>query len=148
MNVLFVCRGNAGRSQMAEAIFNHIVSSPHHSVSVGTKVLNKDGSSAEGTVLGELAATENVVAALASVGIDVRGAIRKQITEEMVQQADVVVTMAEPETEQEYLASLPGLIRWEVTDPKGMDLAGTQIVLDEIHQKVAALIKELSLETK
>ena len=148
MNVLFVCRGNAGRSQMAEAVFNHMISSPHSSSSVGTKVFNKDGSSADGTILGQLLATEKVVSSLAAIDIDASKAVRTQITEELVNSADLVVNMAEKGTEPEYLAKHPNVIRWEVVDPKEMSFVGTQTVLDHIVQLVEKLVDELSLETK
>jgi arsenate reductase (thioredoxin) len=34
--VLFVCRQNAGRSQMSEALFNRAASGAHHALSAGT----------------------------------------------------------------------------------------------------------------
>lgn len=41
LDVLFVCRANLGRSQMAQAMFNRL--SKHQSTSAGTMVLEMDG---------------------------------------------------------------------------------------------------------
>lgn len=77
--VLFVCVHNSGRSQMAEAFFNRLAGGKARAVSAGTEP-------------GEKVHPE-VVQAMKEVGIDISGNRPKLLTEEMLAQANRVVTM-------------------------------------------------------
>lgn len=103
MKILFVCRGNVGRSQMAEALFNQKAPNGFIATSVGTKVFDKEGNSCEGEMLENRVGAEHVVATLKEVGVDASKATRNQITKEAFDESDVVVVMAEKETLQDYL---------------------------------------------
>ena len=77
--VLFVCVGNSGRSQMAEAFFNQLANGKARAISAGTK----PAANVEPTV----------VKVMKEVGIDVSGNKPKPLTPEMIDQANLVVTM-------------------------------------------------------
>ncbi len=80
--VLFVCIHNSGRSQMAEAIFNHEAQasgSPWRAISAGMY---------SGGVLNPLA-----MDALGEIGVSVAGLKPKQIAPEMLEAASHVVGM-------------------------------------------------------
>ena len=77
--VLFLCVHNAGRSQMALGWFNHLA---------GGRAVAWSGGSEPGSEVNPAA-----VAAMAEVGIDISEEFPKPWTEEIVQAADVVVTM-------------------------------------------------------
>src|SRR5689334_7539952 len=77
--VLFLCVHNAGRSQMALGWFRHLA---------GDRAEARSGGSAPADGLNPAA-----VAAMAEVGIDLRGEQPQVWTDEIVQAADVVVTM-------------------------------------------------------
>ena len=69
MKILFVCRGNVGRSQMAAAIYKKMF--PEHDVtSAGTKVTDKDGNSRHGQFLNTVQGSINVLAVLEEEGVD------------------------------------------------------------------------------
>ena len=77
--VLFVCVGNAGRSQMAEAFFNHIAKGKAQAMSAGTNPAS--------------AVDPTVIRVMQEVGIDISRNHPKKLTVEMMEQADKVISM-------------------------------------------------------
>jgi protein-tyrosine-phosphatase len=137
MKILFICVGNVGRSQIAEAIFNN-KQSHHTATSAG---LNLSGPS---QTLQELwPRTKEVLAVMSEEGIDISNARRKQLTEEMVNNADrVVVITKENEVElPNFLIHNPKLIRWDIPDLKGESLEFTRKAKDAIKEKINQLKK-------
>jgi arsenate reductase len=79
--VLFICIHNAGRSQMAEAFFNHMAGDNARAVSAGTRpAAHKD---------------RGVVEAMLEVGIDIRQQRPKALTLDMIEDADRVTNICE-----------------------------------------------------
>jgi len=98
MKILFVCKANSGRSQLAEAIFNKLSKGKHQAASAGTKVIREDVNR-EGTKISD----PNIIAVMKEIGVDVSGNVRNQVTPEMLEKVDKVVILAEPEFVPEYL---------------------------------------------
>lgn len=147
MQVLFVCRGNVGRSQMAEAIFNKVAAnSDWKAISAGTKVIDKEGRSVEGELLKDRPGAANVVAVMAELGFDVSLAQRNQLTPAMVEEADVVVSMAETDTMPEYLTTSDKVHFWSFPDPKNATLDDTRAIRDTIKTKVLELVDGLGIQ--
>ena len=140
MKILFICRGNVGRSQMAETIFNKMADGKHTSTSAGTKVFNKEGESRDGRLLKDTLGAENVILSLAQIGIDASNNSRTQLTPEMLENCDKAIVMAEPETIPDYLRESDKAIYWEVEDPKGMDLEDTSKIRNQIELLVKGLL--------
>lgn len=84
--VLFLCRGNSCRSQMAEAIVNARMSDSWHAVSAGTRP--------SGFV------HPNTLRALAEIGIDASGARVKSADEFRETAFDLVVTVCDQAAEE------------------------------------------------
>lgn len=126
--VLFLCTHNAGRSQMALGWFNHLA---------GSRAVAWSGGSEPGLELNPAA-----VAAMSEVGIDITGEFPKPWTDEIVQAADVVVTMGCGDA----CPLFPGkrYEDWELSDPAGLDLGSVRPIRDEIRTRVEALLAELS----
>ena len=101
--VLFLCTHNAGRSQMALGYFNYLA---------GDQGVAWSGGSEPGNEINPAA-----VAAMAEVGIDITGEFPKPWTDEILQAADVVVTMGCGDACPFY----PGkrYENWELPDPAG-----------------------------
>ncbi len=121
--VLFLCVHNAGRSQMALGWFNHLA---------GNRATAWSGGSEPGTQVNAAA-----VAAMADVGIDITGEFPRPWTDEIVQAADVVITMGCGDT----CPLFPGkrYEDWELDDPAGQDLQTVRPIRDEIEHRVRQL---------
>jgi arsenate reductase (thioredoxin) len=123
--VLFACVHNAGRSQMAAAIFNRLVDPARgRAISAGTQ----PGSRVH----------PEVEAALGEIGIDVSGATPQKLTEALAREAQVLVTMGCGD-ECPYV---PGARTedWPLADPKGQPIEVVREIRDEISRRVEDLI--------
>ena len=118
--VLFVCIGNAGRSQMAQAFYER---------AGGTA--RSAGSRAEAHVHPE------VVEVMREVGIELDGRVPHQLSTEDVEWADLVVTMGCGDA----CPVLPGkrYLDWNLQDPAGMPVE----VVRRIRDRIAGLVDEL-----
>jgi protein-tyrosine-phosphatase len=126
--VLFVCVHNAGRSQMAAALLDHLAS--------GRVTVRSAGSDPADRV------NPRVVAAMEEVGLDVSREFPKPLTSDAVQAADVVITMGCGDACPIY----PGkrYEDWELDDPADADLDGVRRIRDEIARRVERLVDELA----
>jgi len=118
--VLFVCIGNAGRSQMAQAFAER----------AGLEARSA-GSRAESHLHPE------VVEVMSELGIDLTGRLPHQLNEEDVEWADLVVTMGCGDA----CPVLPGkrYLDWNLQDPMGMPIE----VVRQIRDRISGLVDEL-----
>lgn len=125
--VLFVCVQNAGRSQMAMALMA--------SLSNGAINVRSAGSMPASEV------SEKTIAVMKEIGLDVSEAFPKPLTDDVVQAADVVITMGCGDACPLY----PGkkYLDWDLRDPADLDLDGVRMVRDEIQSLVESLIGDL-----
>ncbi|MDM7998582.1 MAG: arsenate reductase ArsC [Dehalococcoidia bacterium] len=124
--VLFVCVGNAGRSQMAEAFFNQAARGRARAISAGTKPAS--------------AVDPKAIEVMREVGIDISTAKPKALTVEMLEQADRVVTMG-CGAEGVCPASFVETEDWQLEDPKDKPVEDVRRIRDEIRGRVARLIE-------
>jgi arsenate reductase len=129
-NVLFVCVGNAGRSQMAEAFFNHLAGEKAKASSAGTDPAN--------------IIDPTVVQVMKEVTIDISSNRPKKLTAEMLTQADKVITMG-CGTENICPASFVETEDWELEDPKSQNIEKIREIRDQIKTRVEKLIKEMQI---
>jgi arsenate reductase (thioredoxin) len=126
VNVLFLCIGNAGRSQMAQAFLERL----------GGHEVRSAGSRAERTMDAE------VVEAMRERGYDLSGRVPRQLQPDAdAAWADVVVTMGCGDV----CPVLPGktYIDWGLEDPAGKSMERVRELRDEIEARVANLAREL-----
>lgn len=124
--VLFVCVKNGGKSQMAAGL---MAGTPGVEVSsAGTRA---------GSSLNALS-----VESLAEVGIDIGGGAPTQLTEQMVADADVVVTLG-----REAHVDGAHVENWDTDEPseRGIEgIARMRLVRDDIAARVAELAGRLA----
>ena len=125
--VLFVCVHNAGRSQMAAALLDHQAKGRVHVRSAGSTPADEINPA--------------VIAAMDEVGVDLSKEFPKPLTTEVVEAADVVVTMGCGDA----CPVFPGkrYLDWELPDPAGKSVEDVRGIRDEIGERVQALLAEL-----
>jgi arsenate reductase len=122
--VLFACVHNAGRSQMAAALFNQIADpSKAKAISAGTNP-------------GPYVHPE-VIEVMREIGVDLAGTSTTKLTSELAEQAQVLVTMGCGDE----CPFVPGTERddWPLEDPKGKPLPQVRAIRDDIRARVQAL---------
>jgi arsenate reductase len=126
--VLFVCVHNAGRSQMAAALLDHLAGGRVTVRSAGSEPANR--------------INPRVVAAMEEIGLDVSREHPKPLTGDAVRAADVVITMGCGDACPIY----PGkrYEDWDLDDPADADLEGVRRIRDEIAERVRRLADELT----
>jgi len=126
--VLFVCLHNAGRSQMSQALFNRAAAGAHEARSAGSTPGDR--------------VHPEVVEVMDELGVDLRGETPKQLTTELAEWADVVVTMGCGDA----CPYIPGkrYLDWDLPDPKGQAVDAVRRTRDEIARRVDGLLAELA----
>jgi arsenate reductase len=122
VNVLFLCIGNQGRSQMAHAFLERL----------GGHDVRSAGSRAGAALHPE------VVEVMAEAGYDLRGRTPRQLDPRAdAEWADVVVTMGCGDV----CPVLPGksYVDWGLDDPAGQPLERVRKIRDEIERRVREL---------
>jgi arsenate reductase len=124
VNVLFVCVRNAGRSQMAEALFVRDAGTRHSSRSAGTNPAHR--------------VHRQVATVLREIGIDISERIPRALSQADVEWADLVVTMGCGDA----CPVLPGkrYVEWALQDPAGRPLEDVRAIRDDVAVRVAALL--------
>ena len=123
---LFACVHNAGRSQIAAALFNlYADPSGCRAISAGTQPASE--------------VHPEVVEVMREIGIDLGSATPRKLTDKLARSASVLVTMGCGE----QCPFVPGLrtVDWALLDPAGQPLDVVRSIRDEIHEKVKALIR-------
>lgn len=128
-HVLFVCRRNAGRSQMSQALFERAAAGRHSAASAGSEA-DPDG-----------AVHPPVVEVMRELGVDLSRRRPQRLSDELARRADVVVTMGCGDA----CPYIPGkrYVDWDLPDPAGRPLEEVRATRDDIDRRVHALLDEL-----
>src|SRR5262245_58814983 len=120
MTVLFLCRQNACRSQMAQAFFERMT---------GTSFVVVSGGSSPAHAIHPV-----VMDAMREVGSDLSGRVPRKVDAQMLAQADRVVSMGCDDAVCDY----PGrkVEDWSIEDPSGKPMARVREIRDEIRALV------------
>jgi arsenate reductase len=123
--VLFACVHNAGRSQMAAALFN----------------LEADPARARGNSAGTQPGPHvhpEVLAAMRELGVDLSGVRPQRLTDELAHEAQMLITMGCGDA----CPVVPGAVRddWPLEDPKGKPIERVREIRDEIRARVRDLV--------
>jgi arsenate reductase len=125
-SILFVCRHNTGRSQMAEAYLRHFMGDAVDIASAGTIAADVPD--------------PGVVAAMGEDGIDISSARPKLLNTQNVAGFGRIITMG---------CDVEGIPRidedWGLPDPKGQPPERLREIRDKVKAKVKALVEELTV---
>ena len=127
--VLFVCVRNAGRSQMAEALFNRLAAGRAVARSAGSDPADE---------------THPVVReALAEIDIDISANKPKGLKPGVTEGVDVVVTMGCGDA----CPVIPGarVIDWDLPDPADEPLLVVRTIRDQIERQVGDLLADIGV---
>lgn len=123
--VIFACVHNAGRSQIAAALFNAMANSAvGHALSAGTQPAER--------------VHPEVVEVMRESGIDLSSARPQLLTQELAARADLLITMGCGDE----CPVMPGARRddWPLSDPKGQPTERVREIRDDIRSRVWKLL--------
>ena len=138
MNLLFLCTGNACRSQMAEGWGHRLGGDWLQVQSAGIEAHGKN---------------PRAIAVMAEAGVDISGQESTRVTDEMLAAVDVLVTVCGHA--DEHCPAVPAGLRkihWPLDDPARATGTEEEIMAvfrasrDDIRRRVAAVIDELKQE--
>ena len=124
--VLFACIHNAGRSQMAAALFNcYADTSQARAISAGTQPGDR--------------VHPEVQQAMEELGVSLSEVKPQKLTDELASGAQLLVTMGCGEA----CPHIPGLERddWPLEDPKGKSVERVREIRNEAKQRVLELLR-------
>jgi len=115
--VLFVCRQNAGRSQMSQALFTRAAGGRHHALSAGTTPADR--------------VHPEVLEVMNEIGIDLSDGTPQRLTRKLAEQADLVITMGCGDE----CPFIPGkrYLDWDLPDPAGRPADDVRAIRNEIN---------------
>ncbi len=125
VKVLFVCKQNAGRSQMSEALFLRAAGGRHEAESAGTEPARQ--------------VHPEVVEVMRELGVDLAGRKPRRLSDELGRWADVVVTMGCGDA----CPVIPGrrYLDWDLPDPAGQTRERVREIRDDIARRVEELAR-------
>ncbi|MBI5888673.1 MAG: arsenate reductase ArsC [Deltaproteobacteria bacterium] len=129
--ILFICVGNTCRSQMAEGFARRYGN--------GLVDVKSAGTAATGYV------NEETIEAMREEGIDISAQSSRQVTNELIKWAEMVVTLGGQSADSICPADyMGGKIDWPIKDPLGRPRELMEMVKDDIHGRVKDLIEGLA----
>ena len=143
MNILFVCTGNTCRSAMAAAIMNKIAMENDLDVRIESAgIFAQDAQSA----------SDNAVKALETYNIDLSNHRTKPVTEDIVKQSDIILTMTEahkqilkPLAEEKVYTLLEYAgDSGDINDPYGGDLDEYRNTAQEIYDSLVDVAEKIA----
>jgi arsenate reductase len=130
--ILFVCVHNAGRSQMAEALFNHLARER------GLDAVAVSAGTSPGERINPVAAE-----AMAELGIPLTGHRPQLLTAQLAQGAYRIITMGCGVEASMCPAGAYITEDWQLPDPHGAPIETVRAVRDRVRARVETLVQEL-----
>ena len=138
--ILFLCTGNSCRSQMAEGWGKHLGLDLVEVESAGIEAHGKN---------------PRAIAVMAEAGVDISGQESTRVSDAMIRQADIVVTVC-GHADEHCPVLPPGVkkIHWPLSDPAKATGSDDEIMVqfratrDEVRRRVADLIQSLGSQAR
>ncbi|MEI8378427.1 MAG: low molecular weight phosphatase family protein [bacterium] len=140
MKIVFLCRRNRFRSQIAEAIFNHFVKDGSFAISAGLDTLPEE----LGVVFSEYknGKVKNTIEAMKNHGIDISKKYAKKVTPEMLVDVDKIIFLTDnkekiPEWFDKYQYE-----HWQIENfPGAPTLEKSEEVIQILKDKINIFVK-------
>ncbi len=137
MKVLFICKGNWFRSQMAAAIYNKLTNT-HDAFSAGTYTGAPD--EPEGLILSNIfKSTSPFLEVMDRNGINIRDNVTTRLTPCMIEESNLAVSMAEEPYIPDFLKNNPKVIVWDIENPEVI----TKEIAEDTYKRLEMLIQDL-----
>ncbi|MBI5221800.1 MAG: low molecular weight phosphatase family protein [Candidatus Magasanikbacteria bacterium] len=133
MTILFICQGNSGRSQIAEAFFNS---------------LSKKGKAMSAGIKPDERIHPWTVRVMKEVGLDVSQQTPRLLTKGLIQKADKIIVMDSDLLKIAPLKDLSKIESWQIEEPLGKSLKRVKRIRNEIREKVEQLINKIDTSYK
>lgn len=128
--VLFVCVENAGRSQIAEGLFNQKYRPKgYRAISAGTR---------PATRINPIA-----VKVMKEVGIDITAQKSKILTGDMIKGSEKSVNMGCMDKSECPALFVKNMVEWGIEDPKGKPIEKVREIRGEIDRRVREIVESL-----
>ena len=132
MNVLFICRENVGRSQIAQTLYEKITGEQAYSAATHVNI--------EGQQIGERPLAEPVIRHMKGEGYDISDSIATQVTRKMVAHADHIIVLCEQDLLPNFVRESDKLIYWHIPDPCGKP--------DQVFEDLILFLKKKILDNE
>ena len=136
MKILFICKNNQFRSQMAAAIYNQITRT-EDADSAGTYVGSADVP--EGTIIEGYFRTPDFFELMEENGMNIRSNRTKKLLPEMIENANIVVSIVQEPFIPDFLRNNEKVVWWEVADPS----FATRDVSEKTYSEIRGLVEQL-----
>lgn len=138
MKVLFICKNNQFRSQMAASIYNQITGT-NDADSAGTYVGSINVP--EEDIIEKYFRTPDFFELMEKNGMSIRNNRTKKLLPEMIDGADIVISMAKEPFVPNFLRDNKKVTWWEIEDP----IFVTRDVAEKTYSQIKSLVEQLIL---
>ncbi len=136
MKILFICKSNQFRSQMAASLYNKLMNS-NDADSAGTYVGADD--EPEGEIIEKYFRSPDYFELMEKNGMYIRNNRTKKLLPEMIENFDFVISMAEEPFVPDFLKNNKKTIWWEIDNPP----FATREVTEKTYSKIKILVEQL-----
>lgn len=136
MKILFICKSNQFRSQMAASLYNKLMNS-NDADSAGTYVGSDD--EPEGEIIEKYFRSPDYFELMEENRMYIRNNRTKKLLPEMIENFDFVISMAEEPFVPDFLKNNKKTIWWEIDNPP----FATREVTEKTYSKIKILVEQL-----
>ena len=140
MKVLFVCKANVGRSQVAQVRFEQL--SKHESYCAGIGVA-ESVAQRPSSKLKDIRNLRPVEYIKTRLGVDHSERDRLRLTPEMIDDMDLAIIIHDKAEWPDYLKEGANVVFWDIPDTPGLDDESAGKLWDQVQLRVEELVREI-----